>query len=313
MKKKNNNALIIIGIITLLILVVIYSSNKKEASLDALKLVVSDIPSNISSGIDFSVTYDILGTSERWGVSFIDTITGPCTFNDGTKEYKDVLISIDTPTSKSSTIKVPEGSTGSCTLSVNYKFGTSPTQKITNVISIDPITVPCTDTCSSLNLYCGQSMVCGNIIDCGECNTGRVCVENRCVTPFCGETVWKPVIDLSTKCSTESFNQTLCNNTRTVVGDRVCSSSCSCLNPELVCSGTKFNNSCNVLDACTGTKDCSTTSSGGGGGRSTTSSQKNETQKETVTIKKEDNTILYVGIGIVLFLFVMYLRGRKRR
>ena len=78
---------------------------------------VSD--NSVSAGDKIIVTYTASATSGEYGVSIIDTLSGECFFPDGTKEYREVILS-DGVLTRSLEIEVNED----CTFSGDYKFGT---------------------------------------------------------------------------------------------------------------------------------------------------------------------------------------------
>jgi len=56
----------------------------------------------------------------------------------------------------------------------------------------------CQDDCSSLNLECGDHIICGSTVHCGDCteSMGYNCIEGKCVptsqTGFCGDGICQP-------------------------------------------------------------------------------------------------------------------------
>jgi hypothetical protein len=82
---------------------------------------VSD--NSVSAGDKIIVTYTASATSGEYGVSIIDTISGDCTFPDGTHVYKDVILS-DGVLTRSLEVTIPAQIYKACIFSGDYKFGT---------------------------------------------------------------------------------------------------------------------------------------------------------------------------------------------
>jgi len=137
-----------------------------------------DVPSTVTIGGTFTLTYTVSGAIGTWGASIIDSISGGCTFPDGTTSYKSVMLSPDGNT-KSITITAP--SSGSCVFSGDYKFGTDP------IVSFPSATVTisgiCTPNC--VGKECGDDG-CGG--SCGICSSGKVCSNGQCITCTIGQT-----------------------------------------------------------------------------------------------------------------------------
>ncbi|GAG36152.1 unnamed protein product [marine sediment metagenome] len=77
------------------------------------------VPSTVSPGQSFRVTYTVSGVSGTWGASIVDDVSGGCQFPGGS-QLKTVMLSAD-GNSKQITLTAP--SSGSCTFSGDYKFG----------------------------------------------------------------------------------------------------------------------------------------------------------------------------------------------
>jgi hypothetical protein len=79
---------------------------------------VSD--NSVSAGDKIILTYTASATSGEYGVSILDTLSGGCTFPDGTKQYKEVILSDYGILTRSLEVTV----NSSCTFIGDYKFGT---------------------------------------------------------------------------------------------------------------------------------------------------------------------------------------------
>jgi len=83
--------------------------------------MIRTVPSKVGIGDSFIIQYS---TSETgvWGVSIEDSVSGGCTFPDGSSSIKTVMLSADGST-KSITIQAPSVES-TCTFTGDYKFGT---------------------------------------------------------------------------------------------------------------------------------------------------------------------------------------------
>ena len=122
MARKNDNIILwIIGIAVVVALLVgpqlgLFSITGGSMS--------RNIPSTVQPGQQFNVVYTA-SASGKWGASIVDSVSGGCKFPDGSSQLKTVMLSVD---GSSKTIKVTAPSSGSCTFSGNYKFGTEATK-----------------------------------------------------------------------------------------------------------------------------------------------------------------------------------------
>lgn len=82
------------------------------------------VPSTVQLGQQFNVVYTT-SASGKWGASIVDSVSGGCKFPDGSSQLKTVMLSAE---GNSKTIKVTAPSSGSCTFSGDYKFGTEATK-----------------------------------------------------------------------------------------------------------------------------------------------------------------------------------------
>jgi len=134
-------------------------------------------PTTVTPNSQFDVTYSVSNTGD-WGASIVDLVSGGCKFPDGSSEYKSVMLSVDGSTK---TIKVTAPSSGSCTFTGDYKFGTDsiinfPTKTVfVEVSSQDPV---CGDgiceSGESCTADCTSEPVCGD----GICESGESCVSD---------------------------------------------------------------------------------------------------------------------------------------
>ena len=135
------------------------------------------VPSTATPGGTFQATYIASDVSGTWGASIVDTVSGGCTFPDGSNQLKTVMLSSDGNTK---IINVHAPSSGSCYFSGDYKFGIEPIVDFTDS-AITFTTVEC-----SANSDCPQNTCFGMSCDNGFCeqNTGMPS------TP-CDEAVWQ--------------------------------------------------------------------------------------------------------------------------
>ncbi len=116
MNKQNNTIFWIIGGILIAFLV---GSQLGLFAIGGASMTRS-VSSTASPGQKLSVTYTA-SASGTWGASIVDSVSGGCKFPDGSSQLKTVMLSAD---GNSKTIKVTAPSSGSCTFSGDYKFGT---------------------------------------------------------------------------------------------------------------------------------------------------------------------------------------------
>ena len=116
-KMKNNNTIFwIIGGIFVVLLV----GPQLELFTIGGDSMTRSVPSTVSPGQQFNIVYTT-SASGTWGASIIDDVSGGCKFPGGSSQYKSVMLSAD---GNSKTIKITAPSSGSCTFSGDYKFGT---------------------------------------------------------------------------------------------------------------------------------------------------------------------------------------------
>ena len=165
-------------IFTVIILSVIMASSLSLAAITCSETLTRSIPSSITSGQTFQVTYTAGATSGNWGVIIRDTVSGGCLFPAGTS-YNGVLLSDEGATR---TISVTAPASGTCTFSGQADFGDCAAKTLASAsVSV------CSNTCSSLGKQCGTWSVCGTNQNCGACTTGQQCsstgICQTCNTP----------------------------------------------------------------------------------------------------------------------------------
>ncbi len=129
MAKQNNTILIILGLLVGLLL---FGVNLGLFTIGEASMTRS-VPSTVNPEQEFNVVYTTTA-SDKWGASIVDTVSGGCKFPDGSNQLKTVMLSTE---GGSKTIKVIAPSSGSCTFSGDYKFGTEVTKDfIDNTITI---------------------------------------------------------------------------------------------------------------------------------------------------------------------------------
>ncbi len=117
MSKQNNTIFVIVGILVVVALLV-----GPQLGLFVISggSMTRGVPSTVQPGQKFSVIYST-GVSGQWGASIVDDVSGGCKFPDGSTQIKTVMLSVD---GSSKTVQVTAPSSGSCTFSGDYKFGT---------------------------------------------------------------------------------------------------------------------------------------------------------------------------------------------
>jgi hypothetical protein len=123
MAQNNNNTIAIIAVVAVLILAGIYMSGNMPKFIGAVtgtETINRVLPASAGKGTTFPVTWNLNGASGQYGVLIVDTLTGGCTFSDGSTKYEGVILNPDT--SKTLTVTAPTAS-GSCTLTGSYSLG----------------------------------------------------------------------------------------------------------------------------------------------------------------------------------------------
>jgi hypothetical protein len=77
----------------------------------------------INASDDFAVSYTVAGAPATYGVIIEDTVSGSCTFSDGTKIFKGVILSGDTGTLATSVTP-----SGNCVFSGAYSYSDGSTE-----------------------------------------------------------------------------------------------------------------------------------------------------------------------------------------
>jgi len=156
MTKKQGKTFLILGI---LVAVAVFLGGAGLFVITGDETMTRDIPDLVNPSSTFQVTYTAVGTSGSWGASIVDSVTGGCTFPDGSTELRTVMLSADGDT-KTLTMTAP--ASGSCTFNGDYKFGTFPEVDF----PLGTVTI-CQPTCTRPNDLCQatSSDGCG-----GTCN-----------------------------------------------------------------------------------------------------------------------------------------------
>ena len=129
MTNKNDNTILwVIGIAIFIVLLI--SGFKIEFFTVSGATMTRTVPSSVQPNQQFTVTYSVLGASGSWGASIVDSVSGGCTFPAG-NTLKSVLLS-DEGNTKTITIKAP--SSGSCTFTGDYQFGTEAIRNFQNSV-----------------------------------------------------------------------------------------------------------------------------------------------------------------------------------
>jgi hypothetical protein len=187
-KIKNKKLFGLIGIMLILILGTVYAGTMTRS-----------LPTSVSPGQTFTLTYTVSEVSGLYGASVIDAVSGGCT---PTGEHKFVLADdAQYTTTKSFTYTAP--SSGSCTFSGDYQFGTEaiktfPQQTITVSSSNQTnTTIVCAvnqTKCESTtyftclnNAWVNKGLVSGK---CGygtSCTANSSCKKDTCTTTVCSD------------------------------------------------------------------------------------------------------------------------------
>ena len=104
----------------------------------------------------------------------------------------------------------------------------------------------CTDTCLSLNYFCGDRAICGKIIDCGNCEGDLNCQTNgTCTKETCIVTNYIP--ELNSFCENKNVT-TNCGTTVAKTGTLPCVSPSICVNNDCVCNSESNTTFCTRLN-----------------------------------------------------------------
>lgn len=140
------------GLVIIGILFILPSLNIGGFAITGNEDVERSVPSIVSPGQTFTVSYTATSTSGTWGASLEDSVSGGCTFPSGSNSYKDVLLS---DSGNTRTIEVTAPQSGSCTFSGDFKFGTDSIGQMTNsVITISSSGGGDEDECSAGQTKC---------------------------------------------------------------------------------------------------------------------------------------------------------------
>jgi len=140
-KMTNKNiTIIIIGIAVVLLI-----GNHFFFAITGVETMDRTIPIQVEAGETFTLIYTARSVSGTWGVSIEDSVSGGCTFPDGSSSIKTVMLSADGNT-KSITIQAPSVES-TCTFTGDYKFGTMDIK----TFSIDSVNIVICNTDADTN------------------------------------------------------------------------------------------------------------------------------------------------------------------
>jgi len=122
---KENNAMAIILVIAIVGIGFFYLSQQSNAVNGGGELI-RILPSEVDSGT-FQVKYST-NLEGKWGIIIEDTISGDCTFSNGEKQYKAVMLSTE-----GNTRIVEVTINGDCTFSGNYNIVSTEVGQIINL------------------------------------------------------------------------------------------------------------------------------------------------------------------------------------
>ena len=158
-KNKNDYIVILIIIGILFVGGMFYQkySPYTKFAISGNEIVIRSAPLTVNPGSTFTLTYTVSQSSGSWGNSLTDSVSGGCTFPSGSTIYKSVMLSDDGLT-KTVTINTP--TSGSCTFTGDYQFGSYSTHTMTNtVVNIcSPVCIRPANLCtlaSSVSNGCG--------------------------------------------------------------------------------------------------------------------------------------------------------------
>jgi hypothetical protein len=127
MVKKNQTVNILIAVVAVVIVVSI-GGNFLFSTFDDMTMSRS-VPSTVLPGETFIVTYSTSATG-TWAATIQDSVSGGCTFVSG-EIIKTFMLNSEGP---SESIQVIAPSSGTCTFSGDYQFGTSPIKQFQNKV-----------------------------------------------------------------------------------------------------------------------------------------------------------------------------------
>ena len=119
---KKDNTILIVGILEI-VAIAFFAGPLGNFVITGNEKIARSMPSTVSPGQTFTVSYIASGTSGTWGASIEDSTSGGCTFPSGESTYKTVMLSGDGNTKQ---IQVKAPSSGSCVFHGDYKFSEDP-------------------------------------------------------------------------------------------------------------------------------------------------------------------------------------------
>jgi len=165
------------------------------ATISGSETMTRTVPSTVTKGVAFTVTYNIIGASGLFGVSVVDTVSGGCT---PVGEHKFVIADdYQFVQSQSFTYTAPNAD-ANCVFHGDYKFGSfavKPLDDTTVIIG----TAPCPTGQVLCNGVCATS--------CGECTSGQTqqCTVDTCAgTKTCAAGAWGTCVKTDSSCGVET-------------------------------------------------------------------------------------------------------------
>jgi hypothetical protein len=251
-KSKIAFSIILLGIIILIMVVVLIAIKKTDGSLDKLTLKLKTEEVRIINENTLGVKIQVeSGEGEISGISFIinngekseiiekdislENLNGEIILN-----LKKTNLNENTKISASPIFKLNSGKTVVGKPGGEYLISEEYSEFIGH---IEP---DCTDTCLSLNYFCGDRAICGKIIDCGDCSGDLNCQTNgTCTIETCIVTNYIP--ELNTFCGTKNVT-TNCGTTVEKTGILPCTSPSTCINNNCTCTTESDSTFCNRLN-----------------------------------------------------------------
>jgi hypothetical protein len=129
MEKKNTKIVLNVAIVA--ILIIILGGSLGLFAVTGNESLSRSVPSTVSPGQTFTVTYTATGTSGTWGNSIEDSVSGGCKFPSGSSTYKTVMLSDDGNTKS---IQITSPQSGQCVFTGDVKFGESAVKNMPNSV-----------------------------------------------------------------------------------------------------------------------------------------------------------------------------------
>lgn len=142
--------------------------------------ITQNTPSTANPNSNFYLNLEVSNVPSTWGAILVENLTGSCTFSDGSKQYKNVLLYTSGTTLS---VDVNTGGSGSCTVFGYYQFTDDAKKDLNSQTITISQTSNCTPQCT--NKQCGND-ACGG--SCGTCASGLMCSSNQCISGNNNET-----------------------------------------------------------------------------------------------------------------------------